>query len=422
MPLQKLPTANLDDINHRRRSRETLNKILDHSFDDSRVRTPAEVAAGIIPVNYAYAPGDARRYGWSATNTGAQNYAALVAANAAATQAGDRLFIPSGVYPYDPSAVIEITCEWTGANVYNTIIDCTGSSYTGEFFRLVGSNEIYDLWLKNDSQDGIALRLAAASTPDFTGHQRVTRVWVFGFEYGFRCENVFALTLDQCRAEENIEGFYCVPDNTGGGDRGYVTTHIHLNCLYFNNDRNILYNSANISNCVEFICGSNEGASGAAVQAQFVNVSRLLLSRWYCEGASGIPAIIFDNCAVEINGLYLNGTGGINCGANDVLLTMKHVGATSSTDVFTASGGSGQTISMQQCAFPSSGNTLPSAPASVSLKDTSINGTLYVGDWVFELAFRKTPTNYADDTAAAAGGLAVGQVYRTGSALKVRVS
>lgn len=30
--------------------------------------------------------------------------------------------------------------------------------------------------------------------------------------------------------------------------------------------------------------------------------------------------------------------------------------------------------------------------------------------------------NYADDTAAAAGGVAVGQLYRTGSAIKVRVS
>jgi hypothetical protein len=63
MPLQKLPVTGLDDINHRRRARETLNQILDHSFDDSRVRTSAEVAAGVTPVNYAYAPGDVRRYG-----------------------------------------------------------------------------------------------------------------------------------------------------------------------------------------------------------------------------------------------------------------------------------------------------------------------------------------------------------------------
>ena len=31
-------------------------------------------------------------------------------------------------------------------------------------------------------------------------------------------------------------------------------------------------------------------------------------------------------------------------------------------------------------------------------------------------------SDYADDSAAAAGGLAVGDVYRTGSVLKIRVS
>lgn len=62
MTLQNLPTVQLDDINHRRRHRELTNLVLQHQHDDSRVRTPAEVAAGIIPVNYAYAPEDTRRF------------------------------------------------------------------------------------------------------------------------------------------------------------------------------------------------------------------------------------------------------------------------------------------------------------------------------------------------------------------------
>src|SRR6187549_2009020 len=63
MPIPKLPVVDLDNVNHRRRARETLNNVLDHSFDDSRRRTAAEVSAGITPVNYAYEPGDFRRYG-----------------------------------------------------------------------------------------------------------------------------------------------------------------------------------------------------------------------------------------------------------------------------------------------------------------------------------------------------------------------
>lgn len=63
MPLQKLPTVDLDNVNHRRGARERINQILDHSFDDSRRQTPAEKLAGVTPVNYAYAPGHFHRYG-----------------------------------------------------------------------------------------------------------------------------------------------------------------------------------------------------------------------------------------------------------------------------------------------------------------------------------------------------------------------
>lgn len=56
MPLQKRPVNGLDDVNQKRRDREVMNQILDHSFDDSRVQTSAEKLAGVTPVNYAYSP------------------------------------------------------------------------------------------------------------------------------------------------------------------------------------------------------------------------------------------------------------------------------------------------------------------------------------------------------------------------------
>jgi hypothetical protein len=62
MPLQKRPVTGLDDINQRRRDREVLNQVLDHSFDDSRRLTDAEKLAGIMPVNFAYPPNDMRRF------------------------------------------------------------------------------------------------------------------------------------------------------------------------------------------------------------------------------------------------------------------------------------------------------------------------------------------------------------------------
>jgi hypothetical protein len=41
---------------------------------------------------------------------------------------------------------------------------------------------------------------------------------------------------------------------------------------------------------------------------------------------------------------------------------------------------------------------------------------------ILTLRFRSLPADFADDAAAAAGGVSVGDVYRTGSVLKVRVA
>lgn len=63
MTLQKLPVTSLNDEQMRRRHREVTNLVLTHQHDDSRVMTQAEKAAGVAVVNYAYPPGNARRYG-----------------------------------------------------------------------------------------------------------------------------------------------------------------------------------------------------------------------------------------------------------------------------------------------------------------------------------------------------------------------
>lgn len=93
MPLQKLPTVDLDNVNHRKRARETINGILDHSFDDSRAITAEEQIAGVTVVNPAYRPGDVRRYG--AVMDGRDNTAAYQAAGLASlnpySPAGDTL-------------------------------------------------------------------------------------------------------------------------------------------------------------------------------------------------------------------------------------------------------------------------------------------------------------------------------------------
>lgn len=60
--IQPVITGGLDDINRRRRHREVTDLMLNFQHDDSRIRTPAEIAAGVTPVNYAFPPGNAFRF------------------------------------------------------------------------------------------------------------------------------------------------------------------------------------------------------------------------------------------------------------------------------------------------------------------------------------------------------------------------
>src|SRR5881628_2982122 len=120
MALPKLPTSGLDDINQRRRRIETLNNVLDFSFDDSRVRTGAEITAGVTPVNYAYAPYNLLRYVADPTGVNAcdRPFADWLAACDAANAEG---VIPNGTY--------KITAQIT----FPLKVRCYGGSIIGAF-------------------------------------------------------------------------------------------------------------------------------------------------------------------------------------------------------------------------------------------------------------------------------------------------
>jgi len=105
MALQKLPVHGLDDINHRRRHRETTNSILKFEHDDSRIQTAAEVAAGVTPVNYAFNPGDVRRYGADPTGVTAADAAFALAVLQAKQVNGAQITFP-GTYRFTTGIVV----------------------------------------------------------------------------------------------------------------------------------------------------------------------------------------------------------------------------------------------------------------------------------------------------------------------------
>lgn len=118
MPLQKLPVQNLDDINHRRRSRETINQVLDHSFDDSRVQTSKEKQTGITPINPAFPPGDIRRYGAKGDGVTDDTFAIQNAIDAC-IESGE-VFIPEGNFRITETLEVNYTDVFRGVSIRGT--------------------------------------------------------------------------------------------------------------------------------------------------------------------------------------------------------------------------------------------------------------------------------------------------------------
>ncbi len=87
----------------------------------------------------------------------------------------------------------KLRVSWFGDGPRETFVLCDTSKFSGEFFRIVGSTEIRDLLFEatGSSKVGTGVRLAPVDAGQFTGHARLTRVWVFGFNCNIQCDNNF---------------------------------------------------------------------------------------------------------------------------------------------------------------------------------------------------------------------------------------
>lgn len=297
-------------------------------------------------------------------------------ANDAAIAAGKPLYFPAGTYNYTPTAVMDIE-DWVGDGPNASVIVVNCAAYSGVVFRMADSTKIEGLRIYEDGLSKVAtgLQLSAADSAEFTGHQRLVRVTIQGFNKNLDVNNVFMITADQCRFESGAEGLYCAPiDQTG--DNGYVTTHTWNNCWFYGNTRNVYYAPALNSFGVSFIGGSIEAATGAAEQAYFTKMRVLTFAPIYLEGASTIPALrLVDVAMTTIDGAYVNGTGGITLGTN-AEVSFRNVLTTASTDVLTGGDGT-QRVNMEGCQWPSSGNSAPTLFSQFSAVSTSYNGLTY---------------------------------------------
>ena len=176
MGIPQRPVHGLADPNHLRRDRETTNDILTFRFDDSRIRTAAEIAAGVTPVNYAYVVENVRRQGAVGDGVADDSAAVQRAVNVAfatigSGAAGVAIYFPCGSYRIVTPPVFP-----TSSNIRPLIIygDGLGSQIISEssankpLFDMLGVNgwTIRDLLICGSSaspNDGIRAGLTGGT-------------------------------------------------------------------------------------------------------------------------------------------------------------------------------------------------------------------------------------------------------------------
>jgi len=168
MGLEKLPVVDLDNVNHRRRARETINKILNHQFDDSRSQTSAETLAGVTPVNPAWPPGDLRRYGGVGDDS-TLNDGPFVAAMAQAAQTGGAaIYVPQGTFRISDDVVFSSNVTVYGDGMFKSVIRQTVADTNHFTLTSISKVLIYDLGFIGTASTATHAGINMAESNDIT--------------------------------------------------------------------------------------------------------------------------------------------------------------------------------------------------------------------------------------------------------------
>ena len=131
-------------------------------------QTPAEIAAGVTPVNFQYPPYTVDRYGSNATPGTTDMYLAIQNANNAAAEAGAAvIFQPGEVYGVNVNvhaAGLTMTASWVCNGPSATVLRTDTTVTTAYFF--VAATGVNNLVLRGLIFDGQVTTIAAAGIPN----------------------------------------------------------------------------------------------------------------------------------------------------------------------------------------------------------------------------------------------------------------
>lgn len=264
-------------------------------------RTPAEVSSGVTPADYAYEPGDIRRYGGSTAASAATNTAAIQAAIDSHGVCDIPIF---GTISFNGSVEVGSGSGVTGLGRNLTTLSYTGTAQP--FVNATPGTRIYGLrfenfylvdagtgtvgidldsvsnsFFQNVTVDGFTTDIRVYSpTSGYSVYNRFHNVWAFNATDGFLITGLSsnANVLDSCRSVGCVDGVEIVDSNENhifngqweSGTNGIhvtrsagqsVRNYIESNRFESNSGTNIITDHANV---VDTLLSGNYHVDGTA--------------------------------------------------------------------------------------------------------------------------------------------------------------
>ena len=316
-------------------------------------------------------------YGADPTNT-SDSTAAIVAATTYANANNKSVYFPAGSYKYIPTAPLECL-SFIGEDATKTSIYVNCASYSGVVFRNTGG-----LWANLTIREtnliktsGILYQLSASTAlnaiggaASFTAYAKSSRVWVLGGQYALDIGNMFTCEFDHCRFNQAGTGANCTPLLAGGG---YANTLNFISCEIADNNRNCYFNPAGgPALAVTFNNGSIERA--LTTTSTFSNCTGIAFYDVYMEQSVALSPITIVSASAYCKFVTSSANCDLTIGTNT---TAVIEGWYSGVNRLLGADGTNSVV-LQNCIFPTSGNSPFYNWANITLDNTSYSGTFYL--------------------------------------------
>ena len=268
--------------------------------------------------------------------------ASSTAALDAAIATNNAVFIPQGTFLLTGQSVVPSGMRIFGVGSSKSLFKCDTTAHTGDFLRVAGGNNDLEHFgmFGTSTAAGTAIYLSAVNVYEFTGYITLNDINISILNLAVRINNLFDVTLNNCRIFENNKGVLIDPQYNGG-DNGYFTT-ITLNKTYIN--QNIDYGfkatptivSKNL--CLrDSVIESNTGTT-SGYQSYIENTDPFYIENCYFEGVNTIPFMQLFSCQTYLNQAFVNDTGGLDLQSGSNELVAFRFRGTAATDKVIATG------------------------------------------------------------------------------------